>query len=194
MGGDLVRSMFMFAEGKPLGPEGLRWLKLHVINLTGTMKRKSVAERLTYVESILELIVDSANNPFDGQRWWLESEDPFQTLAACFEIRNALEYGKRPKKSHADYVCHLPIHQDGSCNGLQHYAALGRDVLGAASVNLIPADTPQDVYSEIATIVERKRSEDENAENEIAKVVNGFVQRKVIKPQCSTLLRQNHFL
>ena len=186
MGGDLVRSMFMFAEGKPLGPEGLRWLKLHVINLTGTMKRKSVAERLTYVESILELIVDSANNPFDGQRWWLESEDPFQTLAACFEIRNALEYGKRPKKSHADYVCHLPIHQDGSCNGLQHYAALGRDVLGAASVNLIPADTPQDVYSEIATIVERKRSEDESAENEIAKVVNGFVQRKVIKQTVMT--------
>ena len=186
MGGDLVRSMFMFAEGKPLGPEGLRWLKLHAINLTGTMKRKSVAERLIYVESILETIVDSANNPFEGLRWWLESEDPFQTLAACFEIRNALEYGKQPNKSVEDYVCHLPIHQDGSCNGLQHYAALGRDVLGAASVNLIPADTPQDVYSEIASIVERRRSEDETSENEVAKIVKGFVQRKVIKQTVMT--------
>ena len=27
----------------------------------------------------------------------------------------------------ADYLCALPVHQDGSCNGLQHYAALGRD-------------------------------------------------------------------
>ena len=44
------------------------------------------------------------------------------------------------------FVSHLPIHQDGSCNGLQHYAALGRDVLGAGAVNLLPANEPQDVY------------------------------------------------
>lgn len=40
--------------------------------------------------------------------------------------------------------------QDGSCNGLQHYAALGRDVIGATSVNLMPCDVPQDVYSGVA--------------------------------------------
>jgi len=27
-----------------------------------------------------------------------------------------------------DYVSYLHLHQDGSCNGLQHYAALGRDI------------------------------------------------------------------
>jgi len=43
-----------------------------------------------------------------------------------------------------------PLHQDGSCNGLQHYAALGRDVVGATSVNLMPCDVPQDVYSGVA--------------------------------------------
>lgn len=32
---------------------------------------------------------------------------------------------------------------DGSCNGLQHYAALGRDHDGAAAVNLVAADKPQ---------------------------------------------------
>jgi DNA-directed RNA polymerase len=40
--------------------------------------------------------------------------------------------------------------QDGSCNGLQHYAALGRDRHGAESVNLIAGDKPADVYSGIA--------------------------------------------
>lgn len=35
---------------------------------------------------------------------------------------------------------------DGSCNGLQHYAALGRDEAGGAAVNLLPSDAPQDVY------------------------------------------------
>ena len=43
-----------------------------------------------------------------------------------------------------------PLSQDGSCNGLQHYAALGRDVIGATSVNLIPCEVPQDVYSGVA--------------------------------------------
>ena len=62
--------------------------------------------------------------------------------------------------------------QDGSCNGLQHYAALGRDTLGAGAVNLVPADKPQDVYSEIAAIVDRRRGEDADNGMEIAKVRN----------------------
>ena len=41
----------------------------------------------------------------------------------------------------------LPVHQDGSCNGLQHYAALGRDLEGGAAVNLTPSPVPQDVYT-----------------------------------------------
>jgi DNA-directed RNA polymerase len=46
----------------------------------------------------------------------------------------------------ASYVSHLPVHMDGSCNGLQHYAALGRDEAGGRAVNLLPSNTPQDVY------------------------------------------------
>ena len=49
----------------------------------------------------------------------------------------------------------LPIHQDGSCNGLQHYAALGRDDLGGKAVNLFPSNSPQDVYSKVLEIVLR---------------------------------------
>jgi hypothetical protein len=30
-----------------------------------------------------------------------------------------------------EFVSHIAVHQDGSCNGLQHYAALGRDRRGA---------------------------------------------------------------
>lgn len=49
------------------------------------------------------------------------------------------------------FVSHLPIHQDGSCNGLQHYAALGRDEEGGKEVNLLPTEKPSDVYSSVAT-------------------------------------------
>ncbi len=51
------------------------------------------------------------------------------------------------------YVCCLPVHQDGSCNGLQHYAALGRDAAGGAAVNLTPSDRPQDVYTDVLKLV-----------------------------------------
>lgn len=47
--------------------------------------------------------------------------------------------------------------QDGSCNGLQHYAALGRDVIGATSVNLMPCEEPQDVYSGVAQQVSENK-------------------------------------
>lgn len=47
-------------------------------------------------------------------------------------------------------MCVCCVLQDGSCNGLQHYAALGRDLEGGASVNLVPSDQPQDVYKGVA--------------------------------------------
>jgi len=80
--------------------------------------------------------------------WWAQSEEPWQTLASCMEIAKAIKSGD-PKS----YVCHFPVHQDGSCNGLQHYAALGRDSAGAESVNLKPSVRPQDVYSCVAALV-----------------------------------------
>ena len=50
------------------------------------------------------------------------------------EINDAIKSGN-PE----NFISYYPIHQDGSCNGLQHYAALGRDQDGAESVNLAPS-------------------------------------------------------
>jgi len=61
---DYGRALLKFAKGKPLGENGLTWLKLHAVNLTGSMKRKPISERLSYAESTLEEIVDCAENPF----------------------------------------------------------------------------------------------------------------------------------
>ena len=72
-----------------------------------------------------------------------EADKPWETLAACMELRDALAHPDGPE----NYPSCLPVHQDGSCNGLQHYAALGRDVEGAKLVNLIEVgDKPADVY------------------------------------------------
>uniref|UniRef100_A0A0C9RBI4 DNA-directed RNA polymerase n=1 Tax=Fopius arisanus TaxID=64838 RepID=A0A0C9RBI4_9HYME len=181
LGSDLARSMLIFALGKPLGPNGLDWLKIHCINLTGFKKRNSINERLRYANEILDEIVDSAERPMDGEMWWAMSDEPWQTLATCIEISNAL---KSPNPE--DYICRFPIHQDGSCNGLQHYAALGRDQSGAENVNLHPSSVPQDVYSSVAGMVEDIRKRDANNGVEVAQVLDGFVKRKVIKQTVMT--------
>ncbi|KAF2591229.1 hypothetical protein F2Q70_00041373, partial [Brassica cretica] len=124
---DLCRGTLEFAEGRPLGKSGLYWLKIHFANLyAGGVEKLSHEGRLAFVENHLDDIMDSAENAIHGRRWWLKAEDPFQCLAACVVLAQAL-------KSPSPYsvISHLPIHQDGSCNGLQHYAALGRDSVGS---------------------------------------------------------------
>uniref|UniRef100_A0A5S6Q3H1 DNA-directed RNA polymerase n=1 Tax=Trichuris muris TaxID=70415 RepID=A0A5S6Q3H1_TRIMR len=130
MGDDVCRGLLLFAKGHPLGSRGFEWLKIHCVNLTGLKKREPLTARLEYAEEILQDILDSAARPLDGRGWWMTSEEPWQTLACCMEIASALGCPEGPES----YVSHFPIHQDGSCNGLQHYAALGRDVAGAYHV------------------------------------------------------------
>lgn len=85
----------------------------------------------------------------------MSADEPWQTLATCIEIANAVR-----SPDHTKYISHHPVHQDGSCNGLQHYAALGHDRYGAKQVNLMPSDRPQDVYEEVAKLVEMSRIDD----------------------------------
>lgn len=149
LGSDLCRGILEFAEGRPLGKSGLRWLKIHLANLYANgIDKLSYEGRESFTENHLNDIFDSADEPLQGKRWWLNAEDPFQCLAVCMDLAGALR-----SPCPENFISHVPVHQDGSCNGLQHYAALGRDELGAAAVNLVAGEKPADVYSGIAARV-----------------------------------------
>ncbi|XP_029286255.1 DNA-directed RNA polymerase, mitochondrial [Cottoperca gobio] len=183
LGSDVTRALLLFAEGKPLGPKGLDWLKIHLVNLTGLKKRSSLDGRLEYANTIMEDILDSADNPLDGKKWWMSADEPWQALGCCMELAKAV---RSPDPTL--FISHFPVHQDGSCNGLQHYAALGRDVIGATSVNLMPCDVPQDVYSGVAQQVEEFRLRDAKNGLKIAMVLDGFISRKVVKQTVMTVV------
>ena len=153
LGRDHTRCLLQFAEKKPLGNKGYRWLKIHLANLMGYDK-ESLDARQLYVEENLRRVIDSAEKPLTGDMWWMDADDPWQALAIMLEIAD-IESTDVP---HEQYLSSVPVHQDGSCNGLQHYAALGRDQAGAAAVNLIATDNdkPADVYSRICDIVAKK--------------------------------------
>lgn len=180
IGDDLSRGMLMFAEKKPLGERGFRWLKIHIANLYG-FDKASFDERVQWVEDRLADVYDSAENPINGRRWWLNADDPWQCLAAAIELRDAIESGNP-----LEYESSLPVHQDGTCNGLQHYAALGGDPEGAAQVNLQKADRPSDVYTYVGRMVERLMEEDEKRGDPMAILLKGKISRKVVKQTVMT--------
>ncbi|OJJ51137.1 hypothetical protein ASPZODRAFT_55285 [Penicilliopsis zonata CBS 506.65] len=180
MGADNSRGLLLFSEAKPLGVQGLRWLKIQLANVFGYDKA-SFSEREQFTMDHLNDVLDSANNGLHGQRWWLKAEDPWQCLAACCELRNALRLDDPTQ-----YLSRLPIHQDGSCNGLQHYAALGGDLTGAQQVNLEPSDRPSDVYTGVAEFVKASIAQDAAQGNALAQLLNGKVTRKVVKQTVMT--------
>jgi DNA-directed RNA polymerase len=175
MGSDIARGLLLFANGKELGNTGLQWLKIHLANLYGYDKA-SLRDREQFADKHLEEIYDSATNPLGGNRWWSKADDPWQCLACCVELKNALD-SPEPTR----YVSHLPIHQDGTCNGLQHYAALGGDRAGASQVNLEPSDKPQDIYTGVAELVKEMVAEDARKGNPHAKFIDGKITRSVVK-------------
>lgn len=134
-------------------------------------------------------IYDSAEKPLDGNRWWQKADDPWQCLGACTELRTALESGDP-----LTYESSFPVHQDGTCNGLQHYAALGGDAQGAKQVNLGVTDRPSDVYTFVANMVQEKISADAAKDHKFAKLLDGKITRKVVKQTVSTLLRFERYI
>lgn len=186
LGNDVTRSLLIFWEGRKLGPKGLWWLKVHLANLFGVNKA-SHDERVRFVDENMEKVISCAEAPLSPDNtWWKEAEGPFQALATCMEIRNAL----RCLGGHENFESHLTVHQDGSCNGLQHYAALGGDFEGAREVNLEAAERPQDVYSRVLEIVKSKvlgeAKSESSANKDLANIVFPVLSRKVVKQTVMT--------
>jgi len=194
LGNDMCRGLLKFSEKKELGHKGLFWLKVQLASLYG-FDKASFPERAAWTEERMSQVYDSALKPLEGDRWWAEAENPGQALAACMEIVEAFEStGGKPEL----FRSNLPVHMDGSCNGLQHYAALGRDFEGGKQVNLVNGSRPRDVYAGVCSIVVSKvateaarilgpdASEQEVRDHESAKLVNGLIDRKVVKQTVMT--------
>ena len=57
--------MLLFAKGRPLGTDGLDWLKVHLINLHGSLKKATLKERVEFADGKMDEIFDSADNPLN---------------------------------------------------------------------------------------------------------------------------------
>lgn len=184
IGDDLSRGLLEFGQGRPLGKRGLRWLRIQIANTAG-FDKASFDDREAFAIERMAEVEDSADHPLDGRQWWLKADDPWQCLATCIDLTAAIRSGD-PES----YVSYLPIQQDGTCNGLQHYAALGGDQFGAEQVNLAKGSKPGDVYTAVANLVNAELQKDlesgNPAEKEVAQLLQGKVTRKVVKQTVMT--------
>jgi DNA-directed RNA polymerase len=160
---DTVRSLFLFANGELIGVEGLFWLKVHLANCAGGLwggvraSKLTFAERVTLVDEHIEEVLAVGRTVLsDPDSQWLRNylervkeKKRYQFAAACVELTQATEEGP-------GFITRLPIAFDGSCSGFQHVCALMRCEVGAAFVNLIPNDRPQDLYQLIADDVRKE--------------------------------------
>lgn len=150
-GEDLAKGLLLFSKKKQLGKEGLFWLAVHGANVFGE-DHCHLQERVDWINKNRNDIFLSAKNPFENS-FWTKADKPWQFLAFCIEWRNAFLKGDPTK-----YKCSLPVAIDGSCNGLQHLAALLRDEVGGAKVNLKNLPERQDVYLLVMEKVQVKLS------------------------------------
>jgi DNA-directed RNA polymerase len=175
-GSDGQKALIMFAAGLPLGPDGLFWLCVRAANCAGQDKL-ALEDRVGWVLERRELIVATAAEPF-ANLWWCESsvDEPWGLLATVNELAMAFTM-----ENPDDFVSHLPIPLDGSCNGLQHLAAIGLDPVGARATNLCRDTERQDIYLEVARVVQRIVEEDAAAGKEEALAWHGKIVRKTVK-------------
>lgn len=208
-GNDLARGLLTFAKGKPIDDkEALDWLKIHGANAWGSSSQQwhgpgldklGFGARLAWIGFAEDDIVKCAEHPFD-ETWWMNAEHPWQFLAFCFEFAEF-------KKKGFGFVSHLPIAMDGTCNGLQHFAAMMRDEIGGEAVNLVPliiddsdqdqeyeersADIQFDVYSQVAERVQEKLQQAIEHKSDKAEMAENWlvygVDRKLCKRPVMTM-------
>jgi DNA-directed RNA polymerase len=156
---DRVRALFLFAEGQPIGEEGLYWLKVHVANCGafGKIDKRPISERVEWTNRNLKAIKRIAMDPMKHGAW-RKADNPFLFLAGCLELAAAIDCGSTFR------TC-LPVSFDGACSGLQHLSLITRDEDTAKLVNLTATEKPQDVYSAVSEVVKVQVEKDVTAEH-----------------------------
>ncbi len=145
-GSDLARSLLRFHRGKPIGADrGPFWLAAQVAKAFGRDKL-SWNDRVAWTHGNEDTLRRIASDPLGSRQLWEHEADKlWAALAAAREWTNYLDSGRCPS-----FNTTLPIFIDGTCNGLQHYAAISGDPELARLVNLEPGEKPEDIYREVA--------------------------------------------
>ena len=205
-GNDLDRALIRFKHWKPLGDDGIRWLRIHVHNMmegmdseqlkTPAVKQCTFDQRSKWVEKNIDGLRNLAANPAEylselKLHRYAGKSKALQRIASLVELDRVYGEYEKNGRDWSKVMSGQPVYLDASCNGYQHVAALLRDRELAHNVNLIgdEEESPRDLYGIVADNANRdKASELVNNildEDDTTKVMDRAFSRGVAK--CPTM-------
>lgn len=172
-GPDVCRGALRFARSKPIEtPEARKWLAIQGANTWGYDK-VSLDDRVKWADEFAEDAIKIADNP-TRVLLWTDADEPWQFLAWCFEWATLQRTGKLNS--------HLPVNLDATNNGVQILSMLTRDAFGMKATNVLPTETPADIYAVVAKLaVDRLQKEADKGSALSAALIKFGVDRKTTK-------------
>ena len=147
-GTDFCKAAFQFKDAVALGETGFDAIAIHTANVCG-MDKISINDRISWTMANIDSGTFAAITDFEDVIQTFPNADTFQATVAILEINRILALDTDPALVTSTLVCH----QDGTCNGLQHMAAITGSRETAESVNCTAStadDVPSDIYGIIA--------------------------------------------
>ena len=169
----VARSMLCLGTDEPLDDRGWYWLKVQACNMFG-LDKQPLDDRAAWADDKMDMIQSIGHDPYKNTQW-LDADDPAQFLATCMGLAYPETIGAM-----------LPVQVDGSMNGLQHLSAAGRCEKGGKAVNLIPSDSPEDMYLEVLDVLAHRVGLAADAGNAMAIESMQYLTRSLVKRPCMT--------
>ena len=142
-GCDLNKALICYASPYKVSKKGIYWLMVALANEFGYDK-DTFDGRVQWVKDRMDLWQAIDADPYGTVTEWEDDAKmknaSFLRIARVFDLMEAIRTGWSS----------MPVNLDGSCNGVQHWAALTRDLDVAEKVNLIATPSPQDLYQFVA--------------------------------------------
>ena len=172
-GNKLAKSLFYFNSKRRLGDStevqigdkvmtltGWDALMMHTANCLG-FDKLPILDRISIVEDNLELIQEVFADPEDNVWWWSgrpstkhhhintkSVDSPWESLAACLEIIDAIESGDE-----FNFESGLPVGIDATTSAFQFIAMILKNKHLASLCNLLQSDQIADAYDYVGSYV-----------------------------------------
>ena len=143
-GHDFQKAAFQYAEARPLGTHGWQAVAIHFANVYG-MDKAPINDRIRWAKTEGKEVAAKVA----AGEWPVEADKPYQTMVAALEWNRIITL-RSQGVALEDIQSTLVCHQDGTCNGLQHGAAITGSRKTAIAVNCTASsmdDQPSDVYA-----------------------------------------------
>ena len=140
-GTDMEKSLYLFAESRPVTEDAKRWLAIHLANTAGKDKLP-MDERVAWTQAHHDLITRIATDPLTSLSELEAFDEPWCGLAACVEYHACVIACTQTTTS-------IPVATDATCSGLQHLSAMTLDGSTGELVNVIPTEAPRDAYKAV---------------------------------------------